>query len=324
MKSLNNLKLLKFSLSNPEPIIDDFYIKNGSLIISRDIKRPTEIMDKNVELLESISVYSFARKSKDKNLSKKLIKKILKIVKGKNINFSEFVSFWSVVDVSYSLFSKLDKESQLKVMSEIVDKYIDLRHNLYLTYGYSPTTLQVGKDAKAHKESGNLGINKVAYLLDKAGYKKIDSDSAEDFLSRGDKKYIEADKKGKKLFLEIIKKEGINFLWSSNKEKKMPDFLIKCKDKIFILEHKHMKEPGGGQDKQMNELISLIASKEINKKVGYVSFLDGRYFNLFTKEKTLAKGKVFNQLESIKKNLEKNSNNFFVNTAGFKEFLRNI
>ena len=104
----------------------------------------------------------------------------------------------------------------------------------------------------------------------------------------------------------------------------MPDFLIKCKDKIFILEHKHMKEPGGGQDKQMNELISLIASKEINKKVGYVSFLDGRYFNLFTKEKTLAKGKVFNQLESIKKNLEKNSNNFFVNTAGFKEFLRNI
>lgn len=324
MKNINNLKLFEFSLNNPEPIIDEFYLKNGNLIISKDAKNPTELMKKNFDLLESISAYNFARKNKNKATIKQAIEKILKIVKNKNINYSEFVSFWPVVDISYSLFNKMSPAEQLEIIKHIVDKYIELRHDLYSSYGYSPTTLQVGKDAKAHKESGNLGIYKVSKILDKAGYKKANGETLEQFISSGDKKYIEADKKGKKLFKSLLIGHKIKFSWSKNKEQKMPDFLIKHKNDIFIVEHKHMKEGGGGQDKQINEVISFIGSSENNQKIHYISFLDGLYFNLFANKKYLNKGKILNQLTNIKQNLRQNDQNYFVNTAGFKKLIKEL
>ncbi len=324
MKTINNIKLFEFSLSNPEPIIDEFYLKKGNLIISGDSKNPTDLMRKNLDLLESISAYNFAKKNKNQTTTKKAIEKILEIVKNKNINYSEFVSFWPVVDISYSLFNKMSVEDQAEIIKNIVDKYIELRHDLYLSYGYTPTTLQVGKDAKAHKESGNLGIYKVSKILDKAGYKKANDETLENFISHGDKKYIEADKKGKKLFKNLLNSYKIKFSWSKNKEQKMPDFLIKHKDDIFIVEHKHMKEGGGGQDKQINEVISFIGFSENNPKIHYISFLDGIYFNLFADKKYLNKGKILNQLENIKQNLKRNEQNYFVNTAGFKKLLKEL
>lgn len=324
MKTVNNIKLFEFSLKNPEPIIDEFYLKNGNLIISKDSKNPTDLMRKNFDLLESISAYNFAKKNKNQTTAKKAIKKILKIVKSKNINYSEFVSFWPVVDISCSLFKKLDAEEQLKIIKSVVEKYIELRHGLYSSYGYTPTTLQVGKDAKAHKESGSLGIYKVSKILDKAGYKKANGETPQDFISHGNKKYIEADKKGKNLFKTLLKSYKINFSWSKKKEQKMPDFLIRNKNDIFIVEHKHMKEGGGGQDKQINEVISMISFAENDQKIHYISFLDGIYFNLFANKKYLNKGKILNQLTNIKQNLNRNPRNYFVNTAGFKKLLKRL
>ena len=322
MENIDNIKLLEFSLKNPEPVIDEFYLKNGNLIISKNPKEPTDLMKNNLDLLESISAYSFAKKNNNEETTKKAIEKISEIIKSKNINYSEFVSFWPVVDISYSLFDKMTEDYKKYVLQNIVDKYIDLRHGIYSTYGYTPTTLQVGKDAKAHKESGNLGINKVSKILNESGFTEANSNTAKDFLSKGDKKYVHADKSGKKLFKELLKYIGINFSWSAGKEGKMPDFLIKIGDDIFIMEHKHMKEGGGGQDKQVSEVISFIGFSEKNKKIHYVSCLDGIYFNLFSNEKYLHKGKILNQINSIKENLTKNKQNYFVNTAGFKKLIK--
>lgn len=324
MKSIDNIKLFEFSLNNPEPIIDEFYLKNGNLIISKNPKDPTDLMKKNLDLLESISAYNFAKKNKNQATAKEAIKKILEIVKNKNINYSEFVSFWPVVDISYSLFNKMTDDEQLKIIKNIVEKYIELRHNLYSSYGYTPTTLQVGKDAKAHKESGNLGIYKVSKVLNKAGYKKANAEKLENFVSQKGKLYIESDKKGKDLFKHLLDFYKIKFLWSKKKEQKMPDFLIKNDEDIFIVEHKHMKEGGGGQDKQINEVISFIGFSERNPKIHYISFLDGVYFNLFTNKKYLSKGKILNQLKNIKRNLKRNKQNYFVNTAGFKKLLKEL
>ncbi|MBU1132213.1 hypothetical protein KKC32_03130 [Patescibacteria group bacterium] len=324
MKSVNNLDLFGFSLDNPEPIIDEFYIKNGDLIISDNPKIPTDLMRQNIDLIESISAYNFAKKNKNKTTSKRAIEKILEIVKNKNINYSEFVSFWPVVDISCSLFRKMNAEEQLKIIKNIVERYIDLRHNLYSSYGYTPTTLQVGKDAKAHKQSGNSGINKVSAILDKSGFKKVNGEPLEKFIFQGNKKYIQADKKGKKLFKNLLNHYGIKFFWSKSKEQKMPDFLIKHGEDIFIVEHKHMKEGGGGQDKQINEVISFISFSEKNPKIHYISFLDGLYFNLFTNKKYFKNGKIFNQVKNIKRNLNKNKQNYFVNTAGFKKLLKEL
>lgn len=324
MKVVDNIKLFEFSLNNPEPIIDEFYLKNGNLIISDDPKKSTDLMRKNLDLLESISAYNFAKKNKNQATTKKAIEKILEIVKNKNINYSEFVSFWPVVDISYSIFSEMSAEEQLEIIKNILDKYIELRHGIYLSYGYTPTTLQVGKDAKAHKESGNLGIYKVSKILDKAGYKKANDESLDNFVSQGNKKYLEADKKGKKLFKDLLNGYKIKFNWSRKKEQKMPDFLIKNQNDIIIVEHKHMKEGGGGQDKQINEVISFIGFSENNPRIHYVSFLDGIYFNLFTNKKYLNKGKILNQLKNIKQSLKKNTQNYFVNTSGFKKLLKEL
>ncbi|MFA5127667.1 MAG: hypothetical protein WC457_01510 [Patescibacteria group bacterium] len=321
MKKIDNIKLFQFSLRNPEPIIDELYLKHGNLIISKDASNPTDLMRKNSELLESISAYNFARKNKNKVTEKQAIEKILQIVKCKNINYSEFVSFWPVVDISYSLYNKMSDKEKLNIIKNVVGKYIELRHGIYASYGYSPTTLQVGKDAKAHKESGNLGIYKVSKILDKAGYKKCNGESLADFVSRGDKKYVEADKKGKKLFQGLLSSYKIKFSWSAKKEQKMPDFLIRNKKDIFIIEHKHMKEGGGGQDKQINEVIAFISFSETNPRIHYMSFLDGLYFNLFADRKSMNKGKILNQLDNIEQNLRRNKQNFFINTAGFNKFL---
>ena len=324
MKTVDNIKLFEFSLNKLEPIIDEFYLKKGNLLISKDLKKPSDLMRKNFDLLESISTYNFAQKNKNKVIAKKAIDKILEILKSKNINYSEFVSFWPVVDISYSLFEKLNAEKQIRLIKNIVDKYIELRHGFYLSYGYTPTTLQVGKDAKAHKESGNLGIYKVSKILDKAGYIKTNIETSDNFISRGGKKYIETDKKGKKLFKNLLNSYNIKFFWSKKKEQKMPDFLIRNKDDIFILEHKHMKEGGGGQNKQINEVISFISFRENNIKIHYISFLDGTYFNLFANKKYLNKGKILSQFKNIKQNLRRNKQNYFVNTAGFKKLLKDL
>lgn len=323
MKNIDNIKLFEFSLKNPEPIIDEFYLKNGDLIIAEDSKEKTDLMKRNSDLLESISAYSFAKKNKNQATAQKAIEAIVEIIKSKNINYSEFVSFWPVVDISYSLFNKMSDNEKKRILKIIVEKYIELRHNLYSTYGYTPTTLQVSKDAKAHKESGSLGINKVSKILDSFGFNRANSETVEDF-TQGDKKYIETDKKGKKLFKELLTYYKMKFSWGAEKEEKMPDLLIRHKDHIFIVEHKHMKEGGGGQNKQISEIISLIGFIENNKKIHFVSFLDGTYFDLFTNKRNLSKGKTLSQINGIRDNLKIHKQNYFVNTAGFKELLKTL
>src|SRR3989338_4116994 len=190
MKTINNVKLFELSLSNPEPIIDEFYLQDTTLLISENPNVPTALMQQNLDLVESLSAYSFALKSKNRATKKQVIEKISLILKNENINYSEFVSFWSVVDISHSVFKQLKKDKQLEILKDIIEKYIKFRHNLYLRYGYNPITLQASKDAKTHKQGGNLGINKVSKILDQFGFKKANYETIEDFV-KGDKKYIE-------------------------------------------------------------------------------------------------------------------------------------
>jgi len=100
--------------------------------------------------------------------------------------------------------------------------------------------------------------------------------------------------------------------------------IIKNGENIFIIEHKHMKEGGGGQDKQINEVIFFISFSENNSKIHYISFLDGIYFNLFANKKYLKKGKIVNQLKNIRQNLKRNKQNYFVNTNGFNKLLKEL
>jgi hypothetical protein len=102
----------------------------------------------------------------------------------------------------------------------------------------------------------------------------------------------------------------------------MPDFLIRNRNEIFVLEHKHKKEGGGGQNDQINEIVQFIGFKEKNKNIHFISLLDGVYFNNYSKKNL--RGKIYTQKQAIVKNLNSNKGNYFVNTAGFIKFIKGL
>jgi len=80
-----------------------------------------------------------------------------------------------------------------------------------------------------------------------------------------------------------------------------------------------MKESGGGQDKQMSEIIDFVSYNENN--VSYISFLDGIYFNLLANQ-NIKFGKPYFQRKSIYANLKRSKQNWFINTKGFIKLLK--
>jgi hypothetical protein len=91
--------------------------------------------------------------------------------------------------------------------------------------------------------------------------------------------------------------------------------MVKEGASYWIIEHKHMKEFGGGQNKQINEIIDFVGQREGNREVHCVSFLDGIPFNRLLIQP--GDRKVMAQRRRIEENLEHCPSNFFVNTAGF-------
>ncbi|HUX36192.1 MAG TPA: hypothetical protein VMV71_04150 [Candidatus Paceibacterota bacterium] len=319
-----NTEFFDYSLKNPELLVDDFYIKEKGLIISDSPSKPNQLMKINREMLDNITAYRIAIGKGNDKMQRDILKTVQSLLRNKGLNFSEFASFWAVVDVSYSLYLSLTDVEQLEFLDSVIRKYLEMRHETYIGHGYSATTLQVGKDAKAHKSSGSLGIIKTDSMLVKNGYSQLTELTIEAFKDN-DKIFLFSDKKGKRLFKEILKTFKIKFLWSLGRQNKMPDVLFKNGNDIYIVEHKHMKEGGGGQDKQVAEVIDFIgySEKGLSVSVHYITFMDGLYFNLFTRQ-TDRDGKLNAQIANIRGNLKANQENYFVNTAGFGELLNQI
>jgi len=121
---------------------------------------------------------------------------------------------------------------------------------------------------------------------------------------------------------------GVDYEFLSGRKNKAPDFVVNIKQDIYIIEHKHVKEGGGGQDKQIDELIEFVSKKPSKPHVHFVSYLDGYYFNILIRYKLAESSfrgnklpKPLEQLKSIRTYLKDNKENYFINTAGFKELL---
>lgn len=319
-----NVELFEYSLQHPEPLVDDYYVKPGDLIIAESPEHPNILMTANQELRDQITAFRIALQQNNNSMQKDILETIQGILRNKSLNVSEFASFWAVFDVSYSAYSKLPNEEQLVFLDSTINKYLKMRHGVYTRHGYSATTLQVGMDAKSHKKSGELGGRKNSFVLSKYGYTKLADLSLDAFMG-GNKIFLFSDKTGKNLFKKILEKFNIKFKWSSKRQNKMPDILFKNGSEIYIVEHKHTKEGGGGQNKQISEIIDFISHSDSGSVVPihYVTFMDGRYFNLLVK-RSRKKGKLQTQIKNIRKNLRSHTGNYFVNTAGFIELLKQL
>ena len=80
------------------------------------------------------------------------------------------------------------------------------------------------------------------------------------------------------------------------------------------MEMKTMKGSGGGQDKQLVEVINFIRYAENDERIHYITFMDGEYVNMLFRSQ---QPKIRRQYADIVNCLKSNPGNYFVNTAGF-------
>jgi len=124
-----------------------------------------------------------------------------------------------------------------------------------------------------------------------------------------------------KIFSVKNVRKNLGIKLAAKKQNKKLDLIIKTNGRIFLCEAKHLNTSGGGQDKQIAELIEIISLKEQNKNISYIAFLDGSYSNILLSDKN-GGDKLTTQRKEIKKYLLRNQQNFWVNTVGFETLFR--
>jgi len=301
-----NIEYWKISLQNPEPVIDDYYIFDE--IIVED-----ENLIKKVERLRELIIAYCVMREKDKKSSGKIIDEIYKILNSTElIQYTEFVAFWKVLDISFSVFKEMQDNKD--ILYEILEKYCEKRRRLYDRLGYSNIVVQALYDSGASRKKGTAGIEKVLSIArEKLGLEKQLNTIEE--VKNFNMGYFLPDKENKELFKSFCKVYGIKYKFGEDHQGKNPDIVLKVEEHFFIIEAKHIKESGGAQDKQIGELIKFISYSEGKENIHYVAFLDGTYFNKFIYATYMA-SKIKKQKEAIEKCLKENPQNLFVNTAG--------
>lgn len=202
-------------------------------------------------------------------------------------------------------------KADIKVLKQIARKYFKKR---ILNETVPEEWIQAILDSNAGRKKGACGENKLIFILEKSGFKKVNT--WEDF---NDNKKCVA-RFSKSFDLKNVRK-NIDIKIKTKKQNKKLDLLIKNNGIIYLLEAKHLNTGGGGQDKQISELIELLSLKENKDNICYISFLDGNYSNILL-GKDGNGDKIKQQRKEILRYLKKNPHNFWVNTKGFLEVLK--
>ena len=318
----NNLDLFKETLNNIDPPIDPYYIDDELIITSDNHSVATSIMNLQIKVVKRISAAAIALEDKTSRSFDKQVSEIDSLLyKEKNANLLEFSSFFPVLDTNFSIYESLEQSKRIQFLRTALKEFISKRHDLYLAHGYSPTTLQVRKDFERHKSKGPSGQKKISKILEHCQYKEYDKDLKQS------KWFCAADTNdGEEILKELSDTwEAGDFpydVWKSSHQGKMADLIWKNQSGYFICEAKHVKEGGGGQYKQLTEIIEFInVLKDIDSKdIYHVSFLDGIYYKELVDPNDGTK--PHKQKKGIESALKGNSNAFFVNTFGLHELLK--
>jgi len=302
-----NLKYWKISLKNPEPIVDEYYISDEIIV---DDKK----LIKGIERLRDLITTYCVLLEKDENSAKKILDEIYEIISDTDkIQYTEFVAFWKTLDLSFSVFNKL--QNQKMILAELLKEYCSRRKKLYDRLGYSNITVQALYDIGASRKKGTSGVIKIIGLAkEKFNLEKLSHFRKIEDIKTQKVGYFLPDSGDEKLFRNFCKNFNIKYKFGYEHQGKLPDVVLKVGNHFLIIEAKHIKESGGAQDKQIDEIIKFIKYSENSKSIHYLSFLDGIYFNNFISPPKSSK--VNRQKQEIEEYLKNNPNNFFLNTAG--------
>ncbi len=207
---------------------------------------------------------------------------------------------------------KIGQMEKFKNNKKITEKYFTKRT---LNEFVPEEWVQAIIDTNSSRKKGKCGENKLVSILEKQGFKEVfDWD---DFLKTD---YCVV-KFSKKFNLKNVRK-NLNVKIKTKKQNKTLDLIIKAKNKILLCEAKHLNTSGGGQDKQISELIEILGLSEKNG-ISYISFLDGKYSNILLSDNGHG-DKITTQRKEINEFLNNNPNNYWVNTAGFEKLISDL
>lgn len=309
---LDNVKLFNECLENKVPNID--IIARDALnkvIIPEEKNEYSELLAKNTELVELVKQYNNYNKMGDKSHNSEIIQKIDEPLTYEGMNLCPFSQYLMVHDLTYDIYLSELTEAEKEF---VINCYIEDRHQMYLNHGYSDIIFQVLNDNYSHKRKSVIGVEKIKRTCEDNNIYHYDGDFNEDNF------FLLPDNGEKALFKQALNIFHIKFEFATNHQDKMPDAFIKCGDKFIIVEHKKMKSTGGGQDKQITEIIEFIKYGERN--VYYVSYLDGILFNKLIDPPR--RQKLYRSKNDVITNLTNNPYNYFVNEFGFNKLLDSI
>lgn len=318
-----NLYYFEYSEKNPEELLDSFY-EEDLVVIPKSKDDSNDLIEKNEKLLNLITTFNTLNHDYKKNLDDEtvsnIVSDIIKILDNTEyINYSAFTQFFMVYNSNFSIYNELELNQKMNFIFEMLKKYCNERHNMYLNHGYSNIVLQVICDNYSHKRNSKTGINKVLKILEPYDLHPLLSiENLED----DDDFYFLPDK-GNDLFFENMLKI-LNIAMESRKieQNKLPDLVFKHKGHYYICELKTTKENGGGQNHQVAELANFIKFSEKNLNIHYITFMDGIYVNKIFETSSTPKIKA--QKDAIRNALITNKGNYFFNTKSLILFLKNL
>lgn len=317
--TMNNLDYFALSANHPEPILDPFYEK-GVVVIPPTATEHNFLTDQNARLVELISAFhvldSHGQGRNDSAINKILVEIRDILDNTPQINYSAFSQFFMVYSFAYSSYSELDADAKLDFLFEMLKRFCFERHIMYLSHGYSNSILQVVSDNYSHKRNSKTSIDKVLAILTPLGFIRITN-----LDSSSEKGFFLPDKGDHGIFETFRSRYSIELRSAQTEQDKTPDIVFGINQEWFIVELKNIKGSGGGQDKQLTEIINFVRYSEKRANIHYLVFLDGDYANrLFAHTSP----KIQRQYDDVRACLQNNPNNFFVNTAGFTQFVHDF
>jgi len=298
----NNQHYFKISQENPEFSLDSFYIfDNKNPNLREYIKNTKEIK----EILTTIKILQ--KKKENQKTINKYFEELQKSL-SEFSNCSEFICFVNACDNTLNAVKK-----DLNLIKQITQKYFSKR---LLSDLIPEEWIQAILDSNSSRKKGKCGESKLISILEKLGFKEV-----KDWANFN--KSTKCVAQFSKVFSVKKVQENLNVKIKTKKQGKKLDLIVRYKNKVFLAEAKHLNTSGGGQDKQISELIEILNLREKTSNVSYVSFLDGSYSNILLSD-SKAGDKLKTQRREIKKYLKKNPNNYWLNTTGFKSLFSDL
>jgi len=316
---MTNLELLEYSVNHPNPLIGPYYNK-GELVITPCKDQRNSLMAANARLIELITVFNYLSnegKTADDAEVSKVVDQVIEILDNVDgINFSAFSQFFMVYNSAHSSYVAFPRSKKRMFVFRMLQLYCRERHAMYQSHGYSDAILQVVSDNYSHKRNSKASIAKITDLLEKLGIRRSSQTSG--FVSQGSF-YLLPDKGDKASFIQFKKEFSVVMESAVAEQGKLPDMVLGVNEEYFIIEAKMMKGSGGGQDKQLVEIINFIRFTEADPKIHYLTYLDGEYADMLFAKRRMPK--IQRQYDDLVSCLTNNPGNYFVIPAGFEQLI---